>query len=115
MKRAEVAYRSELIKGCPEAADDRIFGPALVGICAYWAFMTFNWGMPRILEKDQEWGIATVRQRAILRFECLAATAEEFGYLKAIGETARKMASKLRSLWSDVEEMPYYPAFQPQS
>ncbi len=114
-KRAEVAYRSELTKGCPEAADDRIFGPAVVGTCAYWAFATFNNWMPRILEKDQEWGIATLRQRAILRFELAAATAEEFGYLKAAGETARKMASKLRSLWSEVEEMPYYPAFQPQT
>ena len=116
MRKAEAVYRSKLIQGCAQAADDRIFYPAVVGICAYWAFTTFsNWWMPGILEEDREWGLATVRQRAILRFELAAATAEEFGYFRAVGETAHRMGSKLRLLWSDVEEMPYYPAFQSQS
>lgn len=120
MRKAEGAYRSELIKGCPQAVEDSIFGPAIVGVCAYWAFTTFANSIPLILEEDRmSWfdskrGIATARQRIILRFELAAATAEEFGYLNAIGGTARRIVSRLRFLWGDVGEMPYYPAFQPQ-
>ena len=114
MRKAEAAYRYELTKGCPKAADDRIFYPAVVRICACWAFVTFTRSILNVLEEDREWGIATIRQRLILRFNLVAETAEEFGCCKAIGETARKIVSKLQSLWGDVVEMPYYPAFDPK-
>ena len=33
----EIAYRAELAKGCPEAADDTLFFRSVVEACAYWA------------------------------------------------------------------------------
>jgi hypothetical protein len=50
-----------------------------------------------------------------VRLDTLKKVTEEFGYLEAIGETAQKMATKLRTLWTpEVDEMPYYPAFENQ-
>ncbi len=109
--RFEAAYREELAKGCPEAADDEIFGRAMVAACAFWTIATISWNLPRTLQEDSRWGIATVRQRHLLRLETLAATTEQFGYLEALGAIARRMHARLRSLWS-VEEMPLYPAFR---
>lgn len=117
VEKAEAAYRSELVKGCAKAADDNLFYPPIVGACAAWAFTTFAYQMDSMLEKDSatdattDW-LATGRQRPILRFNGVAAAAEKFGHFKAIGETARLLANQLQSLWSDVEEMKYFPAFQ---
>ena len=121
VKKAEAAYRSELIKGCINAADDHIFYPAVIGACAAWAFTTFAYlmhdkayQMDSMVKKDSDTGwLATGHQRAILRFDRVAAAAEEFGYFKAIGETARLLATALQFLWSDVEEVTFFPAFQP--
>ena len=112
-KRAEAAYRKELIKGCTDAADDKAFYRAVAIACTYWAMLTFfEWLMPEILKEDRKWGISTVRQRPILRFDLLAQTTEELDYLPAIGATSQQIATKLRELWQDVEEMPSYPAFR---
>ena len=91
VKKAERAYRSELAKGCPQVEEDRIFDPALVGICAYWSFTTFINRLPRILEGPQTPDLSTARQRVLLRLEQAAGAAEEFGYYNAIGETTGRM------------------------
>lgn len=109
--RVEAAYRVELAKGCPEAADDEIFGRAMVAACAFWTIATISWNLPRTLQEDSRWGIATVRQRHLLRLETLAATTEQFGYLEALGAVARQMRAKLGALWP-IEHMPLYPAFR---
>lgn len=114
MRNAEEAYRAALLKGCPQAADDGVFGPAVVGTCAYWAFTRLVNSLPGILEEDRPTDLGTARQRIILRFELSASAADEFGCLKAIGETAHRVVTTLRSRWQDAGEMPYYPAFQAQ-
>ncbi len=109
--RFEATYRTELVKGCPEAADDTIFGQALVTACAFWTITTIAWSLPRVLDEDSNWGIATVRQRVLLRLETLAAATELFGYLEPLGAVARQLRSGLGTLWP-VDEMPLYPAFR---
>ena len=110
--RMQAAYRAELIKGCPAAADDARFHAGLVEACAWWTIATVSWHLLGALEKDSQWGISTVRQRQILRLDNLAATAEELGHLEAIGATARGMAARLRELWPPEAEMPLYPPFR---
>ena len=51
-------------------------------------------------------------QRYLMRSDVVVKTTEEFGHMKAIGATTRAMAVKMRQLWPDVEETPYYPAFR---
>lgn len=114
MRKAESAYRTALTTGYPQAVDDRSFGPAAVGICAYWAFTRFVNSLPEILATDRPTDLGTARQRILFRFKFTAATAVEFGYFEAIGETTQRVVTALRALWPEVGEMPYYPAFQPQ-
>ena len=110
--RAEEAYRSELSKGCPQAADDRLFGAATVGLCAFWAFAALKVRVPHFLaQKDSvQWGPA--QQMIVLRLERTGAAAAEFGCFAAIGETAALLGAGLRKRWPDLGDMPYYPAFR---
>jgi hypothetical protein len=113
VERVEAAYRFELTKGCPEAGDDAQFGRAVVvgGACAL--LLTLAWAMPEILEHDGQWGIATKRQRVLVRLEAFARASEHWGHLPALGAAARQIESRLRDLWlREMEEVPLYPAFQ---
>jgi hypothetical protein len=38
VSKMEAVYRTELVKGCPEAQEDRIFERALVSVCGFWLF-----------------------------------------------------------------------------
>lgn len=107
----ERCYRAELIKGCPEAADDKLFYRAVIEACACWALNTCRMDpIERLFEKDIEWGIASVRARIMTRFEVVANLSQQFGHLEALGTSFGVVATKLREVWS--EEMPLYPAFR---
>jgi hypothetical protein len=108
----EDAYRHELIKGCPEAGDDALFYRAVVEACAYATIAMWRWAFPA-LEADEEWGLASWRQRILRRLDILAETAATFRHLEAVGETSGRIATKLRSIWPpEADAMPYYPAFR---
>jgi hypothetical protein len=111
--RMEAAYRAELVKGCPVAADDTLFYRALVEACTFWLLDWHRW-MPldRLLKSDRMIIAASDRQRLLTRLDMLVQTSEHFGYLEAVGATMRTLATRLRSLWPESEEMPLYPAFR---
>jgi hypothetical protein len=109
----EAAYRAELIKGCPEApeiVDDERFYQAVVEACAACVINSHN---AATLLEDRRWGISTMRQRALLRFDFFWKMTEDYGHLKSVGAIVRSIANKLRDQWrAEVDEMPYYPAFR---
>jgi hypothetical protein len=109
--RFEAAYRAELAQGVPAAADDAAFGQGMTVACAFWTIATIGWNLTRTIREDSRWGIATVRQRHLLRLETLAMATEQFGYLEPLGAVARQLLTKLGKLWPG-EEMPLYPAFR---
>ncbi len=117
----EAAYRAELIQGCPEVADDTLFYHAVVEACAYWAIDMCQWIIqreawydpPKPMQHDRPWGIATLRQRALVRSDILTRTTQEFGHLEAVGATFAEIATKLRTIWPpEADAMPLYPAFR---
>jgi hypothetical protein len=109
----ESAYRAELVRGCPEAADDTLFNRAIVHCCAAWLIFSRTWWLDGARGDDRQWGISTWRQRVLVRLDALAATTEEFGCLRAMGETARRSAQALRAIWPpEADAMPLYPAFR---
>ncbi len=113
--RLEAAYRAELIAGCPEAADDSLFYTALCHACASWTVTSLSWGLKPALEKDDQWGIATQRQRHLLRLETFTDLADRSGCLAVMRETARMLSEALRALWPEPEmRMPIYPPFRPK-
>ena len=106
----ERVYRTELARGCPEAGDDALFSQAVVGACAWHLIGTLH---PHVLEEDGEWGIATRRQRALVRLDRFAEVAETFGHCEALAATTVNLAAALRRRWpKETEEMPFYPAFR---
>jgi len=110
--KMEAAYRAELFKGCPEAADDERFYRAVVEACAACVINSHN---ARTLLEDHPWGISTMRQRALFRFDIFWKMTEDYGHLKSVGATVRMIAEKLRAQWpAEAAAMPYYPAFRPR-
>lgn len=110
--RMEAAYRTELVKGCPEGKDDRRFFNAVAEMCVYWMLEWFRIDpLPYSMERDRVIVAATSRQRYLLRAEIVAQITEETGHMEAIGATFRVMAKKMCERWPDTEEMPMYPAF----
>ena len=114
IRRVEAIYRAELSRGCPAAADLKLFNRELVRACASWALASFEFydEVGSIWERDRSWGTSTTRQRAIARLELLAEATAAFGELEALGTTAARLARRLQELWPDVEPMPLCPAFR---
>ena len=114
MQRVEHAYRTELLQGCAAGADDTLFDQAFVAACGYWAINFCEWlPFSELLIADQSWGTATLRQRIVVRADIFAQTAEEMGYLEALGTAFQMIGSKLRTMWPDAaDSMPLYPAFR---
>lgn len=113
--RMEAAYRAELAQGCPAAADDQLFRRATVEACAFWCLRMCAWpGIPKLLEEDRDWGIATLRQRMLLRLPIVARLAADVGHLEALGAAFGALAETLCARWEgNTATMPLYPAFRP--
>ena len=64
------------------------------------------------LRKDLNWGISTTRQRILARLEAFITAAQEFNQLPSLRGTTRQLLEHLRQQWSNVPDLPLYPAFQ---
>jgi hypothetical protein len=114
--RLETAYRTELRRGCEAADDDALFGRHLAAACAYWTISTVSWGIKGDLEEDHTWGLASTRQRHLLRLDNFVAISQRFGQFPALAETCGNLGGKLRSLWPpEANQMPVYPAFRSEA
>ena len=110
--KMEAAYRAELVNGCPQAQEDRIFEAALATVCAFWLLNTLSRQLPNALEADRTWGIATVRQRLLARLDAFITTSEEFHHLPALRGLASELREVLHKAWPGTPSLPLYPAFQ---
>ena len=111
VERMEAVYRTELIKACPQAGDDQLFGQALVEACAFWVLFSLD-NLPTFIEKDSQWGIAMVRPRILTRLETMHQTAEQFQHLPALSQTCAQLRETLQHRWSESADLPLYPAFR---
>jgi hypothetical protein len=114
VQQMENTYRAILIKNCPIAADDKIFETALVNVCGFWLLYTLSRHFKDALEKDLDFGISTIRQRILARFEVFIATSQEFDRLPGLRSTSSQLLDLLRQRWLDLPHLPLYPAFQKQ-
>jgi hypothetical protein len=102
----ESAYRAELVSGCPQAGDDRVFEPALSLACAFWALNTVDRHLEGALEQDRQWGISTMRPRVLARLEGFITTADAFDQLPALRGAADRLLTVLRQRWPDTSPLP---------
>ena len=107
----ERAYRAELVKGCPEAEDDRLFEDALVDVCGFWLLSTLGRHLVKATEQDRPWGISTVRQRVLGRLDAFITTAEEFRLRPALRAMAARLQHTLLQAWPETLPLPLYPSF----
>lgn len=109
----EDVYRSELIRSCPEAGDDALFYRSVVDISVIQAAKAWRpWTGTNLMDEDEDWGLATMRQRFVTRMEAAVARTQQLGYLEGIGATFTSMLSKLRDEWPPSQQyMPYFDAF----
>jgi hypothetical protein len=112
VQQMENTYRAILIKQRPGVESDFIFETALARACGYWMLNTLTRHLEPALRKDRHWGIATIRQRILARLEAFITTAQEFNQLPGLRGTASQLLERLRQQWSDVPDLPLYPAFQ---
>ncbi|HZT95828.1 MAG TPA: hypothetical protein VFB34_03215 [Chloroflexota bacterium] len=113
VQRAAIAvYRRELIQGCPEAANDGAFELGMTIACAFWTCRSVASTLRWALQGDEEWGLVSIRRRAVYRLEALATQSTQSRELQAIGAGSARLASELRRRWQDQDlTMPVYPAF----
>jgi hypothetical protein len=113
-RRMENAYRAELVKGCPAVAEDDAFYTPLIAAGIGWSLALLEWeNLENLFEKDKDWGISTVRQRVLLRFDMVARSSAELGLFPALGASFGEFYRKLRGRWvPETAEMPLYPAFR---
>jgi hypothetical protein len=108
----ENAYRLELMRGVPEVEDDDIFEPAIMKAAGWWLLQNAVSLLPQALRFDERWGISTLRQRLLYRFEVFARNSGRAGCLEAMGAWAYQMGQKMRAKWPEVQEMPVFAAFR---
>lgn len=118
VEQTEQHYRTTLVTGCPEAADDRLFVQALVHACIYWTLLSCQFDALRCLTthdpsfcppKRQ----TTMQQRLLFRFERVAQMTAETGYLECLGNLFQTMSTVLRKHWPvETHQLPFYPAFK---
>jgi aminoglycoside phosphotransferase (APT) family kinase protein len=109
----ERAYRAALLPGCPAAGDDRAFEQLIAAGCVYWALaMGRLTPFAKALAEDRTWGIATVRQRFLLRAEVASQVAAERGHMEALGAALGAAAAEMRRRWPEADSLVLYPAFR---
>ena len=102
--RALAAYRAAF------DPDPRGFERGLAAATGYWMTRTIAWNWHNWEEEDHTWGLATIRQRHLLRLEN---GAKYLGpHFPALAETAAKLHDALASRWPELEPMPLYKPFR---
>jgi thiamine kinase-like enzyme len=111
VSRMESVYRAELVKGCHEAQEDRVFETGLVSACGFWLLANLIWYLEDALKEDRTWGNATMRSRLLARLEVFITTSESFNQLPAARGTASRLLEVLLRRWPRAEPLVLYPAF----
>ena len=109
MVAMETAYRRELTKGCPVAADDARYFRGVADACAYWMLETLAHLLERAMLYEEPKGTSTNRQRILVRLAAFIQVADRSGHLESLQRTLTSLLEELRRLWRD--NMPPYDAF----
>ncbi len=114
IQRFEESYRSELEKGIPEAADQRLFREAIVQGCAHWALTKlipwWEFDLKEGLKKGEPSPVGF--QKGIAHLRAFVAVSDEFDSLSAIRVTLQNVIGSLLEYCPNIEQLPYFPAFE---
>ncbi len=110
-RRTLEAYRRELVRGCPAAADDPSFAHALLACSAGW-LAALCAHLPSVTDEDKRFGRSTWRQRIVAGLDHFVALAADLGAFTALADGCTDMAHRLRLRWPTGDcALPSYEAF----
>jgi len=108
----EESYRSELLRVCAEALDDRRFAQEACIVAAFWTLGVLKWELEGALKEDGRWGIAGTRERILSRLLMFLDTAHGADQMPALCAVYAKVLAELQSRWPEAAPLPVYPAFR---
>jgi hypothetical protein len=109
--RVDAVYRQAVGRAIPLALDDRAFQTELVYLAAVWLFTGLSWRLVRALERDDRWGLWSVRGRLLWYLEHVIAMTAAAGLLPGVHQSAQAWLAILRSRWPETRPLGYFPAF----
>jgi hypothetical protein len=95
-----------------EYLGDEYFMEYLLYATTYWTVVTLSKNLEKWLDKDNDWGLASVHQRFLLRLENVVNFPDAAVLLPGITTIVGTLYTTLQQRWSDMEPMPLYPAFR---
>jgi hypothetical protein len=109
--RIDAVYRQALGRAIPLALDDKAFQTELVYLAAVWLFSGLSWRLAPALERDDRWGLWSVRGRLLWYLEQVIAMTGAAGLLPGLHKSAQAWLAILRSRWPETRPLGYFPAF----
>lgn len=120
----EEAYRQELIKNIPAAANDAEYHTAYVQACAFWMLKSVLI-IDYVAEHEEIWPSDTtppdslwkpeanlVRPRVLSRLEAFIHIAKQHKKLPHLVSMAEQVLEELHARWPDTKPLTVYPAFE---
>lgn len=111
VRRMENAYRTILVEQCPQLENNLVFKTALVNACGFWLMYTMLRHLEFAIAEDRDFGISTLRQRILTRLQVFIDLSIETKQLLGLRSVANRLLYLLIERWSDVPNLPLYPAF----
>lgn len=110
--KAERAYRKVLSEKVPAIADDNYFMKQKATIMTFWLVQSTYRNLERTFTEDFRWGIATMRQRTLLRLELVTNMLKQQQMLPNILNIFEALGSELSQKWKgQVAAAKMYNAF----
>jgi hypothetical protein len=109
--RIDAAYRMELGTSIPLALDDRAYRIELTYMSVVWLFTCLSWRLDDALERDERWGIWSIRARLLWYLEAVIEMTDAANLLSGTNRVAQGWLLELRRRWPDATPLGLYPSF----
>ena len=111
ISRVDATYRIELGNSIPLALEDTAYRIELTYMSAVWLFSSLSWRLGEALERDEKWGIWSIRGRLLWYLEAVIEMTDAASLLPNINKTAQGWLLELRRRWPEATPLGLYPAF----
>jgi phosphotransferase family enzyme len=108
--RVDTVYRRELGRAIPEALD-QAFNTELTYMAAVWLFTGLSWRLGGALERDETWGIWSIRGRLLWYLEQVIEMTGANKVLPGLNQSAQAWLADLRGRWPETQPLGHFPAF----
>ena len=109
--RLDTAYRDEIGAAIPLALDDTTYRIELAYLAAVWLFTSLSSDLGEALERDEKWGIWSIRGRLLWHLEAVIEMTDAANVLPGISSAAGGWLLELRRRWPDAIALGLYPCF----